>query len=65
MEIKSRLKNIWVGVVENRCSYSGHRTLNLAVPQEGFNGIKWFFGYLYKISKAKTYFNIYWEDMVS
>ena len=39
MEIKSRLENIWVGVVENGCSHSGHRILNLAVPQEGFNGI--------------------------
>ena len=39
MEIKSRLKNIGVGVVENGCGHSVRRTLNLAVPQERINQI--------------------------
>ena len=42
MEIKSLLKNIGVGVIKNRRSHSGHRTLILAVSQ-GINGINFFF----------------------
>ena len=43
MEIRNWLKNIWVGAAKNGCSYSGYRTLKLAVSQEGINGINWFF----------------------
>ena len=42
MEIKSWLKNIGEGVVNNRCDHSGLRTLKLAVSQEGINGASWF-----------------------
>ena len=42
MKIKSRFKNIWVGVVNNGCAHSGLRTLNLALPQKGITGINWF-----------------------
>ena len=31
MEIKSRLKNLEVGMVKNKCGHFGLRTLNLAV----------------------------------
>ena len=53
MEIDSWLKNIRVGMVKKKCGYSGHRTLKLAVFQEGINGINWFF-----------YFNKFWVIMV-
>ena len=42
MEIKSWLKNMGLGVVKNRCGYSGLRTLKLAVSLKGINGINWF-----------------------
>ena len=42
MKIKSRFKNIEVGVVNNGCGHSGLRTLNLALPQKGITGINWF-----------------------
>ena len=43
METESWLKNTGMGVVKNGCGYSGHRTLKLAVSQEGLNGVDWFF----------------------
>ena len=43
MEIKSWLKNVGVGMVKNRCGQSGHKTLKLAVSQEGINEINLFF----------------------
>ena len=42
MEIKSRLKNIGVGAVDNWCGHCGFGTLKLAVSQEGMNKINWF-----------------------
>ena len=42
MEIKSWLGNIGVGMVRSGCGHSGHRTLKLAVSQEGINGRNWF-----------------------
>ena len=37
MEIKSKLKNIGVGMVKNGYSHSSHRTLKLALSREGIN----------------------------
>ena len=43
MEIKSWSKSIVVGVVKNVFDHSSHRTLKLAVSQEGSKWINWFF----------------------
>ena len=40
MEIKSWLKNIWVGVVKN--GHPGLKTVKLVVPQKGTNGMNLF-----------------------
>ena len=42
IKIKNWLKNIGLGLVKNGCGHSGHRTLKLAVSQEGVTGINWF-----------------------
>ena len=42
IETKSWLKNIGVGMVKDGCGHSGLRTLKLAVPQEGTNGVSGF-----------------------
>ena len=42
IEIKRWLKNVGVGVVENKCGHSGLRTLKLAVSQEEINRVNWF-----------------------
>ena len=39
MEIKSLLKSIGVGMVNNGCGHSCHRTLKLDVSQDKINGI--------------------------
>ena len=57
MEIKSWLKNIWVGMVKNGCDHPGLRTLKLAIPQKGSNEINWFLVCWQKFRKAKIYFD--------
>ena len=42
LEIKTWCEIIGLGVVKYGCGHSGHMTLQLAVFQEGINGIKWF-----------------------
>ena len=42
IEIKSWLKNIGLGMVNNGCGHFGHRTLKLAASQKGINGVSWF-----------------------
>ena len=42
MEIKSWLKNIGVGVIENGCGHSGLSTLKLVVSQKEINGTNCF-----------------------
>ena len=42
IENKSWLKNIGMGMVKNRCDHFGFRTLELAVSQEGINGVSLF-----------------------
>ena len=42
MEIKSWLKNVGVGMVKNGCGQSGHKTLKLALSQEGINEVNVF-----------------------
>ena len=42
MEIKSWLKNIGVGRVNNGCGHSGLKTLKLALSQKGICGKNWF-----------------------
>ena len=46
-----------VDFVKNGCDLCDHRTLKLAVSQEGMNGINWFWVCWYKCRKAKSYFN--------
>ena len=41
IEMISWLKSIGMGVVKNGCSYSGLRTLKLALYQEGINRVSW------------------------
>ena len=64
MESKSWLKNIKVGMVKNGCSQSGHRTLKLAVSQEGINGINNFFACWHKFKKVKSSCSNCWVGMI-
>ena len=61
LEIKSRLKNIGMGLVKYGCGHSGLRTLKLAVSQEGMN---LFLVCWWKFRKAKSYFNNFWMVLV-
>ena len=58
MESKSRLKNIEVNLMKNRCGHSVLRTLKLAECQGQIHEINWFLVYWYKFMKAKTYFKV-------
>ena len=53
IEINSWYKNIGVGMIKNGYGHSGHKTLKLAVSQEGINGINWYLVCWYKFRKAK------------
>ena len=57
MKIKSWLKSSVVDGVRNDCVYSGHRTLKLAVSQEG---VKVIFGGLILIHES--YFDNFWVE---
>ena len=53
-----------VCMVKNGCSYSGLRTLKLALYPETISGINWFLLYWYKFRKAETVFNNFWLVVV-
>ena len=66
MEIKSWLKNVGVGMVKNGCGQSGHKTLKLAVSQEGVNEKNLFFACWYNSVKLKVTIIIFgwaWSEM--
>ena len=51
-------------VVKNGCGLLSLGTLKSTVFQEWINEMSWFFACWYKFRKAKSYFNIYWVDML-
>ena len=53
-----------MGLVKNACVYSGLRIQKLAVFQEVFHGINWFYVCWYKFRKAKSFFNSFWVVVV-
>lgn len=50
-------KIFWLGVVQNGCDHSGHRTLKLALFQKWIDELNRFFSCWYKFREPKT--NIY------